>query len=303
MPKKKKIKPSRDKIGHIIPGDPIPAKELEKYRVDTDPHSEGDIADYVHGQARDETVQHIEKVKEEVVRGEKYEVWDVITDKDRWWVITNYTNLYSQRHFRSLDYTLSFHLGLMLRIQSKPNTADSSEPSPFDEVFRRREQAQHRSDTAVEAEDHQAVGMQLRECLISLIGALKRRVKLPSEVKRPQEANFVDWSEVLLNQLCPGGSNKELRQHLKNTAKETWQLVNWLTHDRNANETASTIALHSCSTLVGHFIHILERERTGNADGCPLCKSRNIRTHFDISIQPDGDYYMTCGVCDWSNHP
>ena len=188
MPKKK-IKPSREKIGHIIPGDPIPAKELEKYRVDTDPHSEGDIADYVHGQARDETVQHIEKIKEEIVLGEKYEVWDVITDKDRWWVITNHTNLYSQRHFRSLDYTLSFHLGLMLRIRSKPNTADSSEPSPFDD------------------------------------------------------------------------------------------------------------------TLVGHFIHILERERTDNVDECPLCKSRNIRTHFDISIEQDGDYYMTCGVCDWSSHP
>jgi hypothetical protein len=303
MPKKKKIKSGREKIGHIIPSDPIPAQELEKYRVDTDPHSEGDITDYVHGQARDETVQHIEKIKEEVVLGEKYEVWDVITDKDRWWVITNHTNLYSQRHFRSLDYTLSFHLGLMLRIRSKPNTADSSEPSPFDEVFRRREQAQHRSDTAVEAEDHQAVGMQLRECLISLIGALRRRVKLPSEVERPQEANFIDWSEVILNQLCPGESNKELRKHLKNTAKETWQLVNWLTHDRNANDTASTIAIQSCSTIVGHFIHILERERTGNADGCPLCKSRNIRTHFDISIKPDGDYYMTCGVCDWSNHP
>ena len=173
----------------------------------------------------------------------------------------------------------------------------------FDEVFRRREQAEHRSHTAVEAEDHQAVGMQLRECLISLIGALRRRVKPPSEVEQPQEANFIDWSEVLLNQLCPGECNKELRQHLKNTAKATWQLVNWLTHDRKANDTASTIALQSCSTLVGHFIHILERERTDNVDECPLCKSRNIRTHFDISIEQDGDYYMTCGVCDWSSHP
>lgn len=303
MPKKKKIKPSREKIGHTIPGDPIPAKELEKYRVDADPHSEGDIADYVHGQARDEAVQHIEKIKEEIILGDKYEVWDVTTDKNRWWVITNHTNLYSQRHFESLDYTLSFHVGLMMRIQSKPNTADSAEPNPFDEVFRRREQAQHRSDTAVEAEDHQAVGMQLRECLISLIGALRRRVTIPSEVERPQDANFIEWSEIILNQLCGGSSNKELRQHLKNTSKETWQLVNWLTHDRNANDTASTIALQSCSTIVGHFIHILEREQTDNVDECLLCKSRNVRTHFDISIEPDGDYYMTCGVCDWSNHP
>jgi hypothetical protein len=190
-----------------------------------------------------------------------------------------------------------------MRIRSKPQTADSDEPSPFDEVFRRREQAQHRSDTAIEAEDHQAVGMQLRGCLISLIGAVRRRVTIPSDVELPQNANVIDWSEVVLNQLCGGGSNKELRQYLKNTAKETWQLVNWLTHDRNANDTASSIAIHSCDTIVGHFVQLLERERTGNAEECPLCKSRNIRTHFDMSIEPDGDYYMTCGVCAWSNHP
>jgi hypothetical protein len=36
---------------------------------------------------------------------------------------------------------------------------------------------------------------------------------------------------------------------------------------------------------------------------CPVCKSRDIRSHFDISIQPDGDYYSSCGVCGWTNHP
>jgi hypothetical protein len=227
----------------------------------------------------------------------------VITDEDRWWVITNWTNLYSQRHFPSLDYTLSFHIGLMMRLRSRPDTADSEEPNPFDEVFRRQEQAKHRNDIAVEAEDYQAVGMQLRESLISLIGALRRRVPIPPEMERPQDANVIAWSELLINQLCGGSSNKELRHYLKNTAKETWQLVNWLTHDRNVNNAASTIAIHSCDTVVGHFVHLLMQDRTGNVHQCPVCKSRNIRTHFDVSIEPDGDYFMTCGVCDWSTHP
>ena len=56
--------------------------------------------------------------------------------------------------------------------------------------------------------------------------------------------------------------NKELRQHLKNTAKEAWQLVNWLTHDRSANRTASSIAIHSGQTVIGHFIQVLERQKT-----------------------------------------
>jgi hypothetical protein len=243
----------------VVPSNAVPAEELARFSVERDPDREKDIADYVESQARDETVRHVEKVKQEVVLGDIYEIWDVTTDKDRWWVITNLTNLYSQRYFPSLDYTLSFHIGLMMRLRSSPDGANSDEPTPFDEVFRRQEQAMNRHDNAIEAEDYQAVGMQLRECLISLIGTLRRRIKISTDIELPQDANFVMWSALLMDELCRGKSNKELRQYLKNTAKDTWQLVNWLTHDRSANKTASSIAIHACDTLVGHFVQILER--------------------------------------------
>lgn len=287
----------------VIPSHPVPAEELARYSVARDPHSEKGVANYVESQARNELVQHVERIKSEVIMGDTYEVWDVTTDKDRWWVITNPTNLYSQRHFPSLDYTLSFHIGLMMRVRSLSVSVDSSEPSPFDEVLRRIEQAEERHDAAVETEDYQVVGMLLRECLISLVGALRRRTELQQEVEHPQDSNFVAWCDALMNQLCSGSSNKELRQHLKNTSKETWQLVNWLTHTRSANTTASSIAIHSCRTTIGHFIQILERDRTDGTNRCPICKSRDIRSHFDISIPPDGDYYLSCGVCDWTSHP
>jgi len=287
----------------IIHTHPVPAGELGRYSVDSDPHSEMDIARYVEGQARDENVQHVERIKREVVLGDIYDIWDVTTDKDRWWVITNLTNLYSQKHFPSLDYTLSFHIGLMMRLRSRSDRVDGSDPTPFDEVLRRGDQAQRKHDSAVEVEDYQAVGMLLRESLISLVGALRRRTELPANVERPQDASFLGWTELLMNQLCGGGSNKELRQHLKNTAKETWQLVNWLTHTRSATRTASTIAIHATQTVIGHFIQVLERDRTDKTDECPVCKSRNVRTHFDISIPPDGEYYLSCGVCEWTNHP
>ena len=238
----------------VMPPPAMPSEELARYSVERDPHSESDIARYVEGQARDETVKHVEKVKEEIVAGEKYVIWDVTTDKDRWWVITNLTNLYSQRHFPSLDYTLSFHVGLIMRLQSRPEGADSSDPSPFDEVFRRQEQAKHRHDRALEAEDFQAVGVQLRECLISLVATMRRRTDITSQGERPQDSNFVAWSALLMDELCPGGSNKELRQYLKNTAKESWQLVNWLTHDRNASEAASSIAIHGCDTSYNRIL-------------------------------------------------
>lgn len=287
----------------VVHTHPLPASELDRYSVDSDAHSEMDIASYVEGQARDETVQHVERIKREIVLGEIYEIWDAATDKDRYWVITNLTNLYSQKHFPSLDYTLSFHIGLMMRLRSRSDRVDASDASPFDEVLRRGEQAQDRHESAVEAEDYQAVGMLLRESLISLVGALRKRTEIPEEAEQPQDSNFIGWTEVLMNQLCGGGSNKELRQHLKNTAKETWQLVNWLTHARSANKTASSIAIHACQTIIGHFIQILEKSRTDKTDQCPICRSRNVRSHFDIAISPEGDYYMSCGVCDWTDHP
>jgi len=271
--------------------------------MDSDFHSERDIANYVRIEAHDETIKHVEKVKEEIVLGDKYEIWDVTTDKDRWWVITNLTNLYSQKHFPSLDYTLSFHIGLMMRMRSRPDRVDANDPNPFDEVLRREEQAERRHESAVEAEDYQAVGMLLRESLISLLAALRRRTALATDVERPQDANFVAWIDVLMNQLCGGEPNKPLRHYLKNAAKETWQLVNWLTHARNANRTASSIAIHACQTAIGHFIQVLERVKTDSTDECPICKSRNVRSHYDGSIPPDGEYYMSCGECDWTNHP
>lgn len=287
----------------VIHDHPVPPEEVRRYSTDRDPDAEQDIANYVHGQAQDEVVKHVEKIKSEYIMGEEYEIWDVTTDVNRWWVITNSTNLYSQKHFPSLDYTLSFHVGLMMRLYSRSEGADSSDPHPFDEVFRRRQQATERHERAVEVEDYQAVGMQLRECLLSLISAMQRRVELHPDTAKPKSADFVAWSTTLMDHLCPGGKNERLRQYLKATSEKTWHLVNHQTHDRSTGKTVSTIAIHACSTLIGHYNQILMREQSDKTEKCPICLSRNIRTHFDINIEPDGQYYNTCGQCDWSSHP
>jgi hypothetical protein len=281
----------------------IPPEEIARYSPERDPHSEKDIARYVEIEAHDENVLNVEKIKQEFVLGREYEVWDVTTDKDRWWVITNLTNLYSQKHFPSLDYTLSFHIGLMMRISDRSNSLDTDEPDPFNEIYRRQDQIKEQFDQAIESEDYQAIGLQLRECLISLIYSMRRRVNLNLNKETPQDANFVEWSNLLMDELCVGKSNKQLRQYLKHTAKESWQLVQWLAHDRDANQTATLIAIHSCDTIIGHFISILERTKLDSIEQCPLCNSRNIRSHFDGTIGDDGDYFNSCGSCDWDNHP
>jgi hypothetical protein len=287
----------------IVHDHPVPPEEIGRYSVERDPAAEHDIASYVHGQARDEIVQHVERVKTEYVVGERYDIWDVTTDKNRWWVITNMTNLYLQRYFPSLDYTLSFYVGLMMRLRSRSQGPDASDPDPFDEVYRRREQAAERFDRAIEAEDYQAVGMLLRECLTTLVGVMSRRVEIAADIERPQAANFTGWTDVLAGRLCGGSENKDLRQYMKATSVRTWQLVNWLTHNRRANKTVATIAIHGSDMVVGHWIQLVVQSRADGTERCPVCSSRNIRTHFDISIEPDGAYFDTCGSCNWTNLP
>jgi len=283
--------------------EPIPATELVRYTIDTDPDSERDIARYVEIEARGEQVQHVERIKTAVVLGIKHVVWDVITDQDRYWVLTDLTNLYQKKYFPTVDFVLSFHVGLMMRIRDRPYGDRADEPSAFDELFRRQEQARTRLHDAVEVEDFQAIGMLLRECLLSLVSTTRDRVTLNQSDHLPKGGDFVGWTDMLYGSLCPGSSNKALRQHLKNTADETWQLVNWLTHSRSATSSATLIALEASDTIIGHTVGLLERYRTAGVESCPTCQSRDVRSHFDPDIPPDGDYYLRCGHCDWSSHP
>jgi hypothetical protein len=89
------------------------------WRVESPEHQKRSIRQYFESQVDDETIEHLEKVASEQIFGRTHDVWDVHTDKDRWWVVTDFTNLYSQRDFRSMDYVISFHIGLMARIVAR----------------------------------------------------------------------------------------------------------------------------------------------------------------------------------------
>lgn len=287
---------------HSLPIE-IPASVLPRYKVVSDPDSEQDIARYVEIETRGETVVHIEFVKKAAVSGTVHHVWDVITDKDRYWVVTELTNLYSQRYFPSIDFALTLHVGLMLRLHGQAPPVDADDPSPFDDVIRRFDRARELRDHAVEAEDYQAVAAHLREGLLALGSALRRRLPDISTVDAPKDADFKGWYARAADVLCAGASNKTIRAFLKHSSKEVWDLVAWLVHYKEADKTAATIALESCFVLLGHTIQTIERVSATYADRCPSCMSRDIRSHYDPFIGSDGEYYFTCGVCGWSSHP
>lgn len=291
---------------HTFPPDqPLPPESLGKYTLGHDPHEEAEITRYVNIECRgDEIVQYVERIKTEYITGQRYDAWDVHTDKQRWWVLTNITNLYPQAQFPSLDYTLSLHIGLMHRMMAhQESRRGGREPDPFDEVYRRRDEVGDLIVEAVEAEEFQSAGMRLRECLITLIGAVRRRIELPVGSEFPKDADVPGWNEVLINRLCPGASNKTLRQYLKATADRTWQLVNWLTHDRDANKTEAIIAAEAVGVQIGHFVQLTIRDLVDLIAQCPQCSSRDVRSYYDPAIMPDGAYYQRCKACDWDDHP
>ena len=61
------------------------------------------VREYFEWQASDLKVTFMQKVYSEAVGNSRHDVWDIHTNKDRWWVITSGTNLYSQEQFPNMD--------------------------------------------------------------------------------------------------------------------------------------------------------------------------------------------------------
>ena len=96
------------------------------------------VTAYMLSQAQDLRVQFIQKVYSENLLSVRHDVWDVHTDVDRWWVITEPMNLYSQEQFPNMDLALTFHVGLCLRIPRGDRQKLSELPvEPFVECYRR----------------------------------------------------------------------------------------------------------------------------------------------------------------------
>src|SRR3546814_19114167 len=73
----------------------------------------------------------------------------------------------------SLDYTLSFHIGLMARVQARREIAGGDEILDFLSTTQRKiYQAQLAFDEAEEIEDFQAVGLQCRAAMTSFARAI-----------------------------------------------------------------------------------------------------------------------------------
>jgi hypothetical protein len=122
------------------------------------------VTSYFEWQAPDLKVQFLQKVYVENVLNHRHDVWDVHTDKDRWWVITNPTNLYSQQQFPNMDLAVTFHVGLCLRVPRGEKQKLSDLPiERFAECYRYLSEASDALNQAQEMADYQSIGVRCRE--------------------------------------------------------------------------------------------------------------------------------------------
>lgn len=278
----------------------IPDAALPDLVFKRDRDAERRIREYVEWQAPDEKVTHAERVATESVMGRKHEAWDVRTDKARWWVVTNPTNFYRQDLFPSLDYTISFHVGVMARVASRREPGvERAERDFFLAVWRPWEQAAEALDEADEAEEFQAVGMRCRECLVALGKGMARPEMVPQGKEAPKRSDAVAWCELAADFLARGASAEHVRKYLKAVSKSGWQLVNWLTHAENATAEDANLAVDVTQHIVAAFGRAMFRHSRGVPDRCPQCGSYRVGLRTRTEDEPLSAALPACHECDW----
>lgn len=268
--------------------------------METPEYERQQIVEYLQAESgSDFSVEHVEKLASEYVLGQQYDVWDAHTNEGRWWVITPPANLYSQDQIKSMDIALSFHIGLMTRVMARDSVKfqEGGKKTWVLEVLRRLETAAENLNQAREIEDVQAVGMRLREALLTLTDKLRALdLEMPIGVELPaQNGNFKGWAEVFSNVVAPGASAGRLRKILKSQSDCTWEYLGWLTHARNASMLDGQLAYNATNYVIEMFLLAVARIERGPRDRCPECSS------YQLSRQHADDAWLqVCGTCDWS---
>jgi hypothetical protein len=287
--------------GCIIPSR-VPDAAMNQFTLGRNENEANRITEYVEWQCSKEVerVTYLEKVQTEHVFGTRYDCWNVRTDKERYWVITSPTNLYLQELFPSLDYTLSFHIGLMARVQARrKGTEDDRLGDRLAAAFRHWEQAAEALDRSEESEEVQAVGMRCRECLIAFVRSVANPNMVAAGQEPPKAAGFVQWSEIIAQRIAAGSGGQEIRKYLKTIARSTWQLVSWLTHATNAVRYDGTTAVDATYAVLNAFGAALLRQERETKDRCLRCGSLRVQTIY----RPDCDLgdAVACESCGWTD--
>ena len=296
--RKKSKKPDNAITDDCVIPSAIPVEALSGLVLfERDEKSAEEISAYVEKQSPGERVTHAEKIMTQRVLGRKYDGWDIRTNKARLLVITSPTNLYDQKLFPSLDYTLSFHIGLMARVMAREEPkAGVLEQMTLPAAWRRWEQAGQALNEAEEPKDFQSVGMRCRECLVAMVRTLALPEMVPKNTEPPKQADVVGWCALIADRVAHGSSADRVRGYLKAVSKSGWELVSWLTHAHGATRADGLMAHELTQHILTLFGTAMLRYRQGIPDRCEACGSYKFELWAD---EPSVPLKPRCQACGW----
>jgi hypothetical protein len=262
------------------------------------------IRQYVEGQAHDDedVVTLVQRVGQERVAGTTFTMYDVHMVKGRWWVITNPTNLYDQEAFPELDYALSFHIGLMMRVMErnrvevKENLREHAEGA-----WRRYAAAVEAMNTASDAEDFQAVGIKCREALLALARENHDAEWVGEISDAPKGDDLKNWMAIFAAKLLP---DRRQRAYLKDVTDKTWDIAVGLQHNTNATPWDAELTLNAVSHLLNTFMLARVKHERGEPARCPRCGSYRLVGDGEVD-EVDGEegytQWTVCAACEWES--
>ena len=243
--------------------------------------------------------------------GIEVRVWNVVTDKGRWWVVEGDgvpMNLYSQAaHYFSSDDVYSLHMGVMARVHVRHEKDPEHAlrlvrfgQERFAGVRRKLHVAARALPTATEAEDHQAIGLACREALIALGAELLLDREVPDGEEPPKLSDFKNRARLAIDRMLPGSQNTDLRSHSRKVCDSAWEWAASLTHSPTGVRADSIIALTMSGSVIALFEQLLEKSTSDDELECPSCRSRQLQI-IDRQAEPDEppERLLICEYCGW----
>lgn len=264
------------------------------------------VLGYMRSQAPGLQVEFAQKMYSENVLSHRHDVWDVHTSVDRWWVITNPMNLYSQEQFPNMDLAVTFHVGLCLRIPRTENQKLSDLPvEPFLECCRCLLEATDALAQAEEVADFQTIGVRCREALLAFVDVAQEAMPWTTSEVPPKKGDLKAWADHICSVSMSGAANENRRHLFRTQLEASWKFANWLTHAKNSNWYDAEAACSAAENAITLCISAIIRHVRGVPDICPACGSYRLSPERGSnSATPNIEWERpTCNKCDWVGDP
>lgn len=276
-------------------GNALPDHETKAIRQ----YVEGQSIDHDDPDNPDTKVTLVQKVASYRLLAMDYDVYDIHMPKERWWVITEMTNLYDQTTFPNYDVAFSFHVGLMMRMWERDRVQIEEEKSEeIGAAWRRVEAAREAMDSAREAEDYQGIGIKCREALIAFAREHQESDWLASTATPPKAADFKGWAALYAQSLATG----RMRRYLSDVADKTWDIAVSLQHDTNATVWDAELLIAATAHVLDVFATAMVKIKRKPPTRCPKCGSYKLSVDGDIA-ERDGvegwEQREACGACSY----